>query len=428
MSTLEADRISQVYAWASQLASESRGIAWITRWYIWPPAVGQIYRHLKTAEGSIVGLVGLQGSGKTSALTAIMIGLILEESRDYQKQVGKEPDSSHEYSSVFFKWRRLDELMPLLLGGRHELSSSFLREYRAELFMQLVSHQVQLTKELVENPQSLNLAWAEPRFSKVALQELRQSAWLGMLREKRTILIDTPDYSKTDRRRMSTDLSEIYWLWDALCRRVPIAGNPKVNFVIAIQGEMFQGHFFFDKMEKVELIPLPPSSLVEAYRKRFKETEPFTEETLLKLASMSRGIFRRFLRYITITLDLWQSRKPRLNSIGPELVTEAISTTRLAEDMDLELADLFPKHSDLRLQAVRLLMHLESSGPTKQSKLADDLNLEPYVLSRLLTKLELHRYIVRRREGTDKIVTPTHDQRLEPTKKATPAPTPQLKE
>jgi hypothetical protein len=32
----------------------------------------------------------------------------------------------------------------------------------------------------------------------------------------RTILIDTPDYSKTDRRLMAKDLEELYWLWDNL--------------------------------------------------------------------------------------------------------------------------------------------------------------------------------------------------------------------
>jgi hypothetical protein len=424
MSGLKAGRIQEVYAWASQLASESRDSSWIARWYVWPQAVRQIYRHLKTAEGSIIGLVGLQGSGKTSALTAITIALMAEEALDYQKQFGKEADSSHEYESVFFKWRRLSELMPLLLGGRHEVSSDFLRGYKATLLEKLIAYRVPLTEELIDNPQSLNLAWAEPRFSRRALQELRQSTWLGMLREKRTILIDTPDYSKTDRRKMSSDLNEIYWLWDALCHRAPLLGGPRPNLIIAIQAEMFHGHFFFDKMDNVELTPLPPNSLVEAYRKRFKETEAFAEEALLKLASMSRGIFRRFLRYITITLDLWQSRKRRPNSIGLELVTQAISTERLAEDMDLELADLFPKHSDLRLQAVRLLMHLESSGPTKQSQVADDLDLEPYVLSRLLTKLELHKYIVRRREGADKIVSPTHDQRVDSTKKTALAPTP----
>jgi len=61
--------------------------------------------------------------------------------------------------------------------------------------------------------------------------------------------------------------------------------------------------------------------------------------------------------------------------------------------------------SDLRLQAVRLLMYLEESSPKKQGELAEEFGLEEYAMSRLLAKLELHRYVVRRREGTDKIVT-----------------------
>jgi DNA-binding MarR family transcriptional regulator len=59
----------------------------------------------------------------------------------------------------------------------------------------------------------------------------------------------------------------------------------------------------------------------------------------------------------------------------------------------------------LRLQAVRLLMHLEESGSKRQTELAEDLGVEAYAMSRLLEKLELHRYITRQREGTDKIVS-----------------------
>ena len=72
--------------------------------------------------------------------------------------------------------------------------------------------------------------------------------------------------------------------------------------MLAIQKEMFHDHFFFDKMEKVELEPLRPEQMVEVYRKRFKAIEPFTEDALLTLGRMSRGIFRRFLRYIALTL------------------------------------------------------------------------------------------------------------------------------
>ena len=47
-----------------------------------------------------------------------------------------------------------------------------------------------------------------------------------------------------------------------------------------------------------------PEQMVEAYRKRFKALAPFTEDALFTLARMSRGIFRRFLRYITLALQL----------------------------------------------------------------------------------------------------------------------------
>jgi DNA-binding MarR family transcriptional regulator len=172
---------------------------------------------------------------------------------------------------------------------------------------------------------------------------------------------------------------------------------------VVIQREMFRDHFFFDKMEKVELQPLKPEQMVEAYQKRFKIIKPFTEDALLALARMSRGIFRRFLRYITLTLQYseWHGKR----SIDAGTVKEAVTVERLAEDMGLELVELFPKQSDLRLQAVRLLMRLEESGPKKQTELVEELGMEDYAMSRLLTKLELHRYVVRRREGTDKIVS-----------------------
>jgi len=76
---------------------------------------------------------------------------------------------------------------------------------------------------------------------------------------------------------------------------------------------------------------------------------------------MSRGIFRRFLRYITLTLRHWEVDGK--GSIDTAIVKQAVTVERLAGDMELELTELFPKQSDLRLQAVRLLMRLEESGP-----------------------------------------------------------------
>jgi len=88
---------------------------------------------------------------------------------------------------------------------------------------------------------------------------------------------------------------------------------------------------------------------------------------------------------------------------GTSYIVQSGGVDNPPTESEAELAELFPKQSGLRLQAVRLLMHLEESGPRKQSELAEELGMEPYAMSRLLAKMELHRHIVRRRERTDKL-------------------------
>lgn len=90
--------------------------------------------------------------------------------------------------------------------------------------------------------------------------------------------------------------------------------------------------------------------------------------------------------------------------IDVDLVVQAVPVERLVEDMELELFALFPKHSELRSLAVRLIMLLEERGELKQCELADLLDVKDYALSRVLMKLEAGRYVTRRRDGNDKIV------------------------
>jgi hypothetical protein len=395
---------SEIYSWASQLASESRKLDWVFYWYVWPDAVREIIHKLETMNGGIIGLVGLQGIGKSSALLAIAGGRMLLKDQEYRRThaSGKCPDLGGDI--VRFKWRRQSELLPSLLNNTHEASRSFRREYSRALMMQVKANYPLLIPEEVEkNPERLNPDWAAKRLGGSVVRALQYTSWLSMLRKKRFILIDTPDYSKTDRRLMAKDLDEIYWLWNFVSQPATLEDETKPTIIVAIQKEMFRDHFFFDKMEKIELEPMQPKDMVEAYQKRFKTNEPFTEDALLTLARMGRGIFRRFLRYITLTLQYSESHSKKI--IDTETVKAAVTVERLAEDMELELVELFPKQSDLRLQAVRLLLLLEEFGPEKQTELVEELGIEDYAMSRLLAKLELHRYIVRRREGTDKIVS-----------------------
>ncbi len=77
-------------------------------------------------------------------------------------------------------------------------------------------------------------------------------------------------------------------------------------------------------------------------------------------------------------------------------------------------------------------MHLEESGPMLQSKLAERLDIPPYAISRLLTKLESSRYVTRQRSGNDKIVSlrdasKTCEKELSVEKPTNQTPTPDQK-
>jgi len=372
-----------LHRWTSCLTGESRDLGWVIYRYIWPESVQRVKRLLQTMTKGIVCLAGLQGIGKTSALRALFYDNVHRQNRSAPAN----PSGhywNYDYDAIIFKWRReLFKTVPVS------------PECGSVAFEAICSEK--LGRRRYEN---MSVGLSGGRMGRAEATALSEEAWVEMLSRKSLILIDLPDYSKTDRRLMARDLSQIYWLWNTL-----ISQDSDANLVIAVQKEMLGNHFFFNKMRIVEIEPLSPDQIVRVYLQTFHGPHPFTNEALTALAIMSRGIFRRFLRYVTLTLESWEILPEPRQPIDPALVKQTITIDRLAEDMELELAELFPKQSDLRLQAVRLLMHLEESGPNKQTELAEELGLEGYAMSRLLAKLELHRYIARRREGTDKFVS-----------------------
>jgi hypothetical protein len=329
--------------------------------------------------------VGLQGVGKSSALLALEAP---EKMRLERRDV------------VLFKWQREKDLHESLLEENHEASQEFLQEYREAFVNTYGGVRWEPRDMYVHHPSMIPVRAIEMEIGKNASELLRRRTWLDILRRKKVILIDTPDYSRSDKRAMAKDLNDIYWLWVNLCK----TRGQKPNVVLAVQKEMFGGHFFFDKMQKIELEPLQPEQMIEAYRKHFGTKKPFTEEALLTLARMSRGVFRRFLRYINLALEVWSTHPDPCHSIDRAVVEEAVTLERLAEDMEFELAEVFPRQSDAPRQAVQLLMELQEHGSLKQSELVKRLGIEDYSMSRLLAKLEQHRYVQRDRSGTDKIV------------------------
>ena len=86
------------------------------------------------------------------------------------------------------------------------------------------------------------------------------------------------------------------------------------------------------------------------------------------------------------------------------IVTKAVTVEGLAGDVEIELADFFPRHSDLSLQAGRLLMHVENTDQKRQSELGRAGHGGALTEQACRVTGASHQF-VRRLKGTDKIVS-----------------------
>lgn len=198
------------------------------------------------------------------------------------------------------------------------------------------------------------------------------------------VLIDLPDYAAGSRSAMRRDLDEIGELWyeSKFSRRV---------IVVTVQKELFGGHYLFGKGEVFELRPLTTDELVFFYRKKFGSTYPFSEESLRLVARLSRGVFRRFLRYVKLCVEDMLRRGASGIDVGE--VGGIVGPAVVGRDMALELSGFLRGYE--REQAVAAMTTLMRRGGMNQKELAADLGSTPSSLGRLLQKLELRGYVVR---------------------------------
>jgi len=96
---------------------------------VWPNAVREVIRKVDEMNGGIVGLVGLQGVGKSSALLAIEFGRMLLQSDEHRKKhkSGSAPGLGKDL--IRFKWHTKAELLLSLMNGTHDASGESLYEY-----------------------------------------------------------------------------------------------------------------------------------------------------------------------------------------------------------------------------------------------------------------------------------------------------------
>jgi len=191
-----------------------------------------------------------------------------------------------------------------------------------------------------------------------------------------------------------------------------------VSIVVFIQKETFNhaDHFLYGKMDLIDLLPLTVSQLLEAYKQKWGGYEPFAKDALEYIAKMSRGVFRRFKRYIALAVEAWVA--PRLGKSIPghldvefamsqegqpekpidlALVEDAVTDEEVMRDMDKELEGIFKKTARKEL-AVEIIRHLslpQLKGGTNQKNIAHDLHIDEMAVSRLIRELEQHGYVKR---------------------------------
>jgi hypothetical protein len=215
-------------------------------------------------------------------------------------------------------------------------------------------------------------------------------------------LIDLPDYDRSNISKLRKQLDAFQELWES--RIVSHEGGylQNVNIVFFFQKELFYGHFWLGKLDTYEIKPLSSEELISCYKRNFGSTFPFHEEALKTLALLSRGIFRRFKKYVRMCLENYFEAD--IDVVKPENVRQWVTLNQLIEDAELEFMTIFPKEREHCMLSVQTLRLLSEKGPLPQQQIVDEVfDGAEMKASRVLNKLETYQYIKGKGEAKKKL-------------------------
>jgi len=338
-----------VLDWALKLSAEERG--WIDQAYQAPREVIDLAARLSHTCRSFYVLTGLWGIGKSSALQFICEAL------------GKISGRRHEvyllrlapHISILDQMVTDNVRDPTLYwhGIRRELERRYKQGRLAEYsFRQAIDE--------FQKPGG-DFTIAETLIPKTTLTRIRQQNVINLLGKMDTILLDLPDFSRTDRRPLIRMLDQVQDVWLKLMQDGAVVDDEPIgpNLVITLQKELsdLAPTYFLGKANIVELKPLTAEQLIEAYNAKFpKETASLIDPPALDyLAHLSRGVFRRFLKFLAAVMQDAESRK--LARVTLSAAMAAITPTQVSQEMEAELAYIFPK-PDMREKAAKIIMAL----------------------------------------------------------------------
>ena|SRR5487761_47488 len=431
------DQFLKVYRWASQNTAETRqhskqGDGQTSSYkYFWPSPASFLLNSLKLSRGQLIALVGLSGVGKSSAQREIARSLDVFLASNTPNE-----DSSAKAApiprAIYFKWPGKFVANISAIGDSLELSEIINRQ--EEYLLQIIkkaNSDPEYDERLYDVVSSLKgktldslkaklqkAGYSEEAFikkfvSKREQKEIERELVISTLSNCHSVLIDMRDYGMDDKHAMAGDLSEIQKLWQTILDRIS-ANNVGIsrrakndlsvsdgdslarnegeelevpNFVFVLQKELAMSdegmvtHFFLGKATVIEIAPFSPKELVDYYKSEFGGIYPFKDESnLALLARVSRGIFRRFLRYIKLSLEAYiqNSKESTVKqdnvadsptttiSIDSDLITKTLDSEEIYADWRMDLGRIFsrnPRQAKAASEIVRVLMEAKSPMP-----------------------------------------------------------------
>ena len=210
-----------VYDWAARLTAEASGRA---ADYYWTLQSERLVTKLKLSKRALIGVLGVQGAGKSAAMYAVEDRIVGEEGFDCQHVIAVKVRETGGLIDVFRSQfqdtyrERADSYVEQEVETRFMSDRSFLHKAQRAVKRDgdETANQQFWAIHKGENLEGTLSPVLQNLIPRRVIREREAEALQSLIDEQRVILIDMPDYPKHDRRLIARDLDDVQGLWTRL--------------------------------------------------------------------------------------------------------------------------------------------------------------------------------------------------------------------
>ena len=375
------DTVKQVYGWAASNVGESIGEADNDKFFNTFAYTSLLYR-IQNAKKGLTMIEGLQGTGKSRNLLElskdVKDNIRIKWIRNWKEELWQQDERlSIRYYELLEK-EFADQIEGLKASGRN---TKLRRIGNAETYAERNDHRSM--EEIIGKSRS---------------KTLREQAFNDFLGSIRVFLVDMQDYLRSNAAAMNNDIALIQEFYQSLSTK------DTTHLVIAAQKELIMNsdHFFWGKFTRYTIEPLPPYHLIQAYQLNNPDTEVFDKDALNYLSIVSRGVFRRFKKYICLAIEAHQQQTKPINEAQARM---AITSDVIFKDLNEELSNLFDQ-PERKSAASTILNYLRDHKKTNIKTLSKETGTSESMAQKIVAKLELYNYVtIQSGSGKEKLVS-----------------------